>query len=292
MFAKLFSRITESSLMEEEIPVRYTFVIMLAIADSEGYVVGTDVAIARRLNMPVKEFQRCVGILGEPDASSNSKDHDGRRVIASDSERGYLVVNYSKYRELTSEFQKRKYMREYMREYRQTEKASNSVKLTESYCKTDSNTVNTPLSVSESVSVSVSGKGDARGKGKFEKPDSESLKLQCAKIGLPESEAERFLAYYESNGWRVGKNPMRSWPHALQNWKMNYDQRKYENREGTPRRLTVAEERNSHIIGAAETSRRIAELAKGNKNRMPPGYKPEPSVPATPVQTQAASPER
>ena len=31
MFAKLFERITESSLMEEEIPVRYCFVMLLAI---------------------------------------------------------------------------------------------------------------------------------------------------------------------------------------------------------------------------------------------------------------------
>jgi hypothetical protein len=60
MYAKLMSRITESSLMEEGIPVRYTFMMLLAIADPKGYVVGTDVAIARRLNMGAKEFKECL----------------------------------------------------------------------------------------------------------------------------------------------------------------------------------------------------------------------------------------
>lgn len=29
---------------------------------------------------------------------------------------------------------------------------------------------------------------------------------------------ERFINHYESNGWMVGKNKMRSWPHAVANW--------------------------------------------------------------------------
>ena len=40
------------------------------------------------------------------------------------------------------------------------------------------------------------------------------------------SEAERFFDYYESNGWRVGKNPMRSWIHAIGNWKRNYEEKR------------------------------------------------------------------
>lgn len=30
--------------------------------------------------------------------------------------------------------------------------------------------------------------------------------------------AGRFVAYYGSNGWKVGKNPMKSWPHAAAGW--------------------------------------------------------------------------
>lgn len=119
MYAKLFSRITESSLMEERINVRYTFVMMLAIADPEGYVIGTDVAIARRLNMPLGEFKECLSVLMSPDPDSNSQEEDGRRITVSTSERGYHVVNFVTYRELKDPQGRREYMREYMKKYRQ-----------------------------------------------------------------------------------------------------------------------------------------------------------------------------
>lgn len=56
------------------------------------------------------------------------------------------------------------------------------------------------------------------------KPNLEEILNQCAKLGLPDVEGEKFLNYYESNGWRVGRNPMKSWTHALNNWRLNYEQ--------------------------------------------------------------------
>jgi uncharacterized protein YdaU (DUF1376 family) len=37
-------------------------------------------------------------------------------------------------------------------------------------------------------------------------------------------EAEKFVNYYESNGWKVGKNPMKSWTHAANTWLINSKQ--------------------------------------------------------------------
>jgi hypothetical protein len=37
-------------------------------------------------------------------------------------------------------------------------------------------------------------------------------------------EAEKFVNYYTSNGWKVGKNPMKSWTHAVNNWITNAKQ--------------------------------------------------------------------
>jgi len=31
-------------------------------------------------------------------------------------------------------------------------------------------------------------------------------------------ESKKFISYYESNGWKVGKNPMKSWKSAVVNW--------------------------------------------------------------------------
>lgn len=131
MFVKLYSRITESSLMEQPIEVRYTFMMLLAIADPTGRVVGTDIAIARRINLPLLTFVNSVNSLKEPDPDSNSKEEDGRRVVSSDSERGYQIVNYQKYRNLKDENAKREYMRTYMRNRREAEKSVKSV----NFCK-------------------------------------------------------------------------------------------------------------------------------------------------------------
>lgn len=35
---------------------------------------------------------------------------------------------------------------------------------------------------------------------------------------------DRFINHYESNGWKVGKNPMKNWKAALSNWNKNNNQ--------------------------------------------------------------------
>jgi len=53
---------------------------------------------------------------------------------------------------------------------------------------------------------------------RFQKPTVEELTAEAIKIGLPLPEVDKFLNYYESNGWKVGKNPMKSWPAAMKGW--------------------------------------------------------------------------
>jgi hypothetical protein len=78
--------------------------------------------------------------------------------------------------------------------------------------------------------------GNKEGKGKegdgasaprvrFVPPTREELNLEAAKIGLPGTEVDKFVAYYASNGWRVGKVPMKSWPHALTGWASRWRER-------------------------------------------------------------------
>jgi uncharacterized phage protein (TIGR02220 family) len=120
MYAKLYSRIAQSSLMEQAVEVRYCFMMLLAIADTNGDVIGTDVAIARTLNIPLETFKACINSLMQPDPDSNSQTHEGRRVVLSDSGRGYHLVNYTTYRAIKTEEEKRAYMRDYMRERRKS----------------------------------------------------------------------------------------------------------------------------------------------------------------------------
>ncbi len=79
-------------------------------------------------------------------------------------------------------------------------------------------------SQNENHSISVA---SATPRSAFQKPTIEVIKLQCAKIGLPESEAQHFWNHYEANGWKVGRNPMKSWTAALSNWKLNFEKGTY-----------------------------------------------------------------
>jgi uncharacterized protein YdaU (DUF1376 family) len=54
----------------------------------------------------------------------------------------------------------------------------------------------------------------------------EVYEYMAIRIGTEQAkvEAEKFVNYYTSNGWRVGKNPMKSWTHAVNNWITNAKQ--------------------------------------------------------------------
>lgn len=52
---------------------------------------------------------------------------------------------------------------------------------------------------------------------KFKKPTLEDLKAYIAENGYTFS-AEAFMDYYESNGWKVGRNPMKSWQATCRTW--------------------------------------------------------------------------
>lgn len=54
-------------------------------------------------------------------------------------------------------------------------------------------------------------------KKRFVKPSLQELEECISEKGYVIS-AEDFMAYYESNGWKVGRNPMKSWTAALAMW--------------------------------------------------------------------------
>ena len=54
----------------------------------------------------------------------------------------------------------------------------------------------------------------------FQKPLIENVKAYFTELQLS-NESDKFFDYYEGNGWRVGKNPMKDWKAAARNWKRN-----------------------------------------------------------------------
>lgn len=57
-------------------------------------------------------------------------------------------------------------------------------------------------------------------KEKFAKPSVDEVRTYVSEENL-NVDPERFCAYYDSVGWRVGKNPMKSWRAACRTWNIN-----------------------------------------------------------------------
>ena len=51
----------------------------------------------------------------------------------------------------------------------------------------------------------------------FVKPTVEEIEAYCKEKNY-NINAQQFYNYYESNGWKVGRNAMKSWQAAVQNW--------------------------------------------------------------------------
>ena len=57
------------------------------------------------------------------------------------------------------------------------------------------------------------------GVGDSSKPTLESVKLCCAKTGLPDYDADWFWHKCEANGWTNGGRKIKSWQHTIAAWK-------------------------------------------------------------------------
>ena len=63
-------------------------------------------------------------------------------------------------------------------------------------------------------------KADKPARARFVKPTIEEVQAYCRERGNS-VDANRFVDYYEANGWKVGKNPMKDWKAAIRTWEKN-----------------------------------------------------------------------
>ena len=75
---------------------------------------------------------------------------------------------------------------------------------------------NTSINIKENIKRKV-----------FKKPTLEELKEYCVSASLSVN-YQYFYDYYESNGWKVGKNLMKDWKATLRNWNRRNNQNKKE----------------------------------------------------------------
>ena len=80
------------------------------------------------------------------------------------------------------------------------------------------------------------GRGNARKDGaavrRFVKPGVEEVRAYCLER-RNRVDAQKFVDYYESNGWRVGRNPMKDWKAAVRTWERNSGGRSDDSKRGS-----------------------------------------------------------
>lgn len=54
-------------------------------------------------------------------------------------------------------------------------------------------------------------------RSRFVPPNVDEVRAYCTEKGYT-LDADRFVDYYTSNGWKVGKNPMKDWKAAVRTW--------------------------------------------------------------------------
>lgn len=68
--------------------------------------------------------------------------------------------------------------------------------------------------------LELDGEGKPSARPRFIKPTLEEVQAYCDERNN-NVDAQRFIDYYSSNGWRVGKNPMKDWKAAVRTWENN-----------------------------------------------------------------------
>lgn len=67
------------------------------------------------------------------------------------------------------------------------------------------------------VSIGYIKENNIKEKKKFSKPSLEELQTYISEKQL-NVDAQHFIDYYESNGWKVGRNPMKDWKATARRW--------------------------------------------------------------------------
>jgi len=125
------------------------------------------------------------------------------------------IPNWGKHQNLDQMENRKEFMRNYMKEYRAKQKALTAGKPD---CKPNSKPNVRQAEEDKEEEKEVEEEKESKGRAKrFTPPSLEEVEAYCRERGNS-VDPERFLDYYTSNGWKVGKNTMKDWKAAVRTW--------------------------------------------------------------------------
>jgi hypothetical protein len=85
-------------------------------------------------------------------------------------------------------------------------------------------------------------KGESKSSSRMTRPTIEEVQAYITEKGY-HVDAQRFIDYYESNGWKVGRNPMKDWKATVRTWENRDKQDKKNNAPANNKKFRNFEER-------------------------------------------------
>lgn len=128
MYGKIFDTIYNGTLYGHW-EAMVTMQQLIVLADADGIVDMTPMAISARTSIPRDIIDKGLEILGSPDKYTRTPGSDGRRIELIDEHRpwGWILVNYEKYKTMVDADTVRAQTRERVRKYRENKKKSKDV---------------------------------------------------------------------------------------------------------------------------------------------------------------------
>lgn len=216
-YTKLFNSILASTVWREPMEVRIVWITLLAMADKDGIAEGSVPGLADFARIPVEATREALARLSAPDPDSRSQEHEGRRIEAVDG--GWQLLNHAKYRAKMGADERREYNRLKQAQYRN--RLSPSITVNDNVRCVDNTEAKAEA---DTEAKAVNNKQDAKASNVFKKPQVVDVQMYCRERGNT-VDAQAFIDFYTSNGWKVGRNPMKDWMAAVRTWEKNRVQR-------------------------------------------------------------------
>ena len=117
----------------------------------------------------------------------------------------------------------------------------------------------TPKEKETETDTEKSVKGGKKPRSTFTPPTLEEVQAYCRERGN-HVDAERFIDYYTSNGWKVGKNSMKDWKAAVRNWEKQ-DAERVEGQSGV-RQQGASNQKKNRFVNYPQPEHNFAEIER------------------------------
>jgi hypothetical protein len=214
-FTKLFNSILDSTIWQEPLETKVTWITMLAMADRNGEVHASIPGLAKRAGVTIPQCEAALACLASPDPYSRTKDNEGRRIEAIDG--GWTLLNHGKYRALLSKEERREYNRRKQAEYRARRKNVNDMSITVNH--SEQNAHSTEAEAEAEAEATIIHMHAKQSKPSKRKGTLDEIVAYCLDRGLTKKDGHWLFDKWGGNGWTNNGKPIKCWQATIRSWK-------------------------------------------------------------------------